>query len=110
MVPHESCGTNDLELVYFILKHVAENLGYSNVRSLIEYHLKFLFRMWLQSKKALAQFPIHLCEASDLTQFLDRYLDVLLPEMVLMRDKASLMYVAGILHKDAKDLIKFGHC
>jgi hypothetical protein len=89
-----------------ILENIASSLSFASVRALIEYNLEYLIGKWIETKHPLSSFPIQLCEVTDISEFMIRYERAVVPKLVFMRERATLLQIAQILNKDLMELAK----
>jgi hypothetical protein len=111
--------TGNSDIIQRIFTHISTTLKYPSVRSLVEYHLEFMLGnelqvtvtenslgRWVEHKKELVTFPIFFYEVDDISQFVKRYVNIILTVLVFQQDKDTMLQIAQIFNKDLNELMK----
>lgn len=105
-------------MIHYCFQYIARTLKYPNVCSFIEYHLEYLLSKWVEEKREPSSFPIQLCNTGSFiylfnspkdtfTAFLEKYVNILLPNLIMAKDLDNINKIATLLRKDIPELIKF---
>lgn len=93
------------------LEYAANALEYESVTTLLEYHLGYILRMWLRSKRlSILNFPIKLLDESlELHSFVRRYASFVVPVAVLESDDDTFKVACRAMRMTKPELIKSQH-
>eukprot|EP00026_Physarum_polycephalum_P000025 Phypoly_transcript_00025.p1 GENE.Phypoly_transcript_00025~~Phypoly_transcript_00025.p1 ORF type:complete len:3119 (+),score=637.15 Phypoly_transcript_00025:93-9449(+) len=87
---------------------IARAMCTESPRQLLTSHFASLVESWLTGKKpkSLTDFPYHMLECDNFTQFLQNYGGYVVAQVVLMKDEAALRAIAQTLGTNPADLLR----
>lgn len=106
VVAKRSAQVQHMNLATQAATKMASALGYPSCSAMIDSHFSATLASWLTGAHKLSTFPFFLTGAKDFVEFMKRYADYIVPQLVLHKDEEGLTYVAKTLEASPLDLIK----